>query len=68
MRELIAQMSEAVARQDSDTFAGAADTLLVLMQQHNLKEENILYPMCDRLLAGGELADALRTHLQGTAT
>ena len=29
-----------------------ADTLLIMMQQHNMKEENILYPMCDQHLAG----------------
>ncbi|TRZ68118.1 MAG: hemerythrin domain-containing protein, partial [Rhodocyclaceae bacterium] len=28
-----------------------AETLLILMQQHNMKEENILYPMCDQALA-----------------
>ena len=26
------------------------DTLLMLIQQHNMKEEGILYPMCDRFL------------------
>jgi len=65
MRELIAQMQAAVGRQDGEGFAGAAETLLVLMQQHNLKEENILYPMCDRALGAGELASALQAHLEG---
>lgn len=66
MRELLAQMKDALAASDGDGFAGAAETLLVLMQQHNMKEENILYPMCDRSLAaqavtlGAQLADHLR--------
>ena len=48
MRELFAQMRQTLASRDSEGFAGVAETLLVLMQQHNMKEENILYPMCDR--------------------
>ena len=51
MRELLDQMDAALGKQDRDTFAGAAETLLIFMQQHNMKEENILYPMCDRGLA-----------------
>lgn len=48
MRELFGQMSMALAERDAENFASAAETLLVFMQQHNMKEENILYPMCDR--------------------
>jgi iron-sulfur cluster repair protein YtfE (RIC family) len=29
-----------------------------MMQQHNMKEENMLYPMCDQHLSG-ELADLI---------
>jgi iron-sulfur cluster repair protein YtfE (RIC family) len=50
MRELLAQMADAVTCRDSSAFASDADTLLILMQQHNMKEENILYPMCDQAL------------------
>ncbi len=48
MRELFEQMDTALAVRDAANFASAAETLLVFMQQHNMKEENILYPMCDR--------------------
>ncbi|MEW6164111.1 MAG: hemerythrin domain-containing protein [Pseudomonadota bacterium] len=51
MRELIEQMERAREAGDGNAFAGAAETLLIMMQQHNMKEENILYPMCDRTLA-----------------
>ena len=51
MRELFGQMQDALAAHDTDTFAGLAETLLILMQQHNLKEEQILYPMTDRALS-----------------
>ncbi|SMB27982.1 conserved protein of unknown function [Sterolibacterium denitrificans] len=65
MRELAGQMDAALAAQDADAFAGAAETLLILMQQHNMKEENILYPMCDQALAGqvDALAGELRQRL-----
>jgi iron-sulfur cluster repair protein YtfE (RIC family) len=65
MRELFGQMSAALANRDARDFAGSAETLLVLMQQHNMKEENILYPMCDRGLdaQSGELEPVLRERL-----
>jgi len=52
MRGLLAQMETALKARDKKGFGGAAETLLVLMQQHNMKEENILYPMCDQALGG----------------
>jgi iron-sulfur cluster repair protein YtfE (RIC family) len=55
MRELLQRMAHALAAQDVAGYAGAGETLLVVMQQHNMKEENILYPMCDRTLAGQTL-------------
>lgn len=52
MRDLLGQMRDALDSRDGTAFAGAAETLLIFMQQHNMKEENILYPMCDRALTG----------------
>jgi len=63
MRGLLAQMQGALASRDSDTFGGAAGTLLILMQQHNLKEENILYPMCDNALGASPVGAALAERL-----
>lgn len=50
MRQLISELAEALTREDRNAFLGSADTLLILIQQHNMKEENILYPMCDARL------------------
>lgn len=50
MRGLLGQMAQACEGRDKAAFGGAAETLLVMMQQHNLKEENILYPMCEQVL------------------
>jgi hemerythrin-like domain-containing protein len=59
MRELFQAMADAVGNQDKDEFLGQAETLLVMMQQHNMKEEQILYRMADQMLAG-ELEEVLQ--------
>jgi hemerythrin-like domain-containing protein len=64
MRDLLAQMQDAVASRDGDAFGGAAETLLILMQQHNMKEENILYPMCDNALGSSEVGASLVERLK----
>ena len=50
MRALFQDMGRALADANSDRFLGLSETLNVLMQQHNLKEENVLYPMTDQML------------------
>jgi len=50
MRGLFETLRHAVASEDREALLGECETLLVLMQQHNLKEEQILYPMCDQML------------------
>ena len=43
-------------------------SLLIVMQQHNMKEENILYPMCDDSLdaANLDVDSALRQRVEGS--
>ncbi|PKO87995.1 MAG: hemerythrin [Betaproteobacteria bacterium HGW-Betaproteobacteria-12] len=62
MRALLADARAALEAGDADDYIGYADTLLIMMQQHNLKEENMLYPMCDEHLAA-ETAELLQ-HLE----
>ena len=50
MRALFVEMRDALNTKDSDYYLGVADTLLILMQQHNMKEEQILYSMMDQRL------------------
>ena len=50
LRELMVAACEALVTQDADAYLGDAETLLIMMQQHNMKEENVLYPMCDQQL------------------
>lgn len=47
MNQLMAAAQQSLAAQDADDFSGNAETLLIMMQQHNMKEEHVLYPMCD---------------------
>lgn len=60
MRGLIEDMAHAVAEANHNAYLGLSETLNMLMQQHNLKEENMLYPMSDQVL-GGEREDLIRT-------
>jgi iron-sulfur cluster repair protein YtfE (RIC family) len=45
-------MSDAVAADDMDTAIALGDTMVILMQQHNVKEEGILYPMIEQHIEG----------------
>ena len=55
MRELFDDMGACIERQERDDFLGLSETLLVIMQQHNAKEEQILYRMADQMLGDGVL-------------
>ena len=52
LRELMSNAAQALNDERSEDYLGLADTLVIMMQQHNMKEENILYPMCDQHLVG----------------
>ena len=48
MRKLIDDMAQKLAAKDGDGYLGQSETLMILMQQHNMKEEQILYRMMDQ--------------------
>lgn len=60
MQGVLAEMEHALAGEDLEECLGQMETLLILMQQHNIKEEQILYPMCDRVL-GKDVVTLLET-------
>lgn len=62
MREILTMLNECLDRHDVDGFLGYSETLNTLMQQHNMKEEGILYQMTDRVLNGrqDEIIGAMR--------
>ena len=65
MRGLLQEMAGAVTNADESRYLGLSETLNMLMQQHNLKEENMLYPMSDQVL--GDERDSLIRAMQAIA-
>lgn len=65
MRALLDDAAAAIRDGDVDGYFGQAETLLIMIQQHNMKEENVLYPMCDQHLTGETLVllERLETEL-----
>lgn len=59
IRNVLDQMATAAAASDLESVLDHGDTLLMLSQQHNVKEEGILYPMADQALGAswGQLVD-----------
>ena len=50
MRELFSRMKKALDEEDQDSYLSIAESVMILIQQHNMKEEQMLYAMCDRTI------------------
>lgn len=50
VRGLIGKMAHALDDKDKDAYLSLAESMMILLQQHNMKEEQMLYAMCDRML------------------
>ncbi len=50
MRTVLEAMAAALANRQGDGYLGFSETLLMLMRQHNMKEEQVLYPMAEQAL------------------
>jgi hemerythrin-like domain-containing protein len=61
MRQLMDEMEASLNGQDKAGYLGRSETLMMILQQHNMKEEQMLYPMMDQTLgqAGAEIASEL---------
>ena len=51
MRNLLSDMAKAIDAKDKEKFFGLSETLMILMQQHNMKEEQMLYSMAQQHLS-----------------
>lgn len=49
-RMIFSKMDEALLQRDGDRFFGLSESLMILLQQHNAKEEQMLYTMMQNLL------------------
>lgn len=65
MRGMFAQMRAAIEAKDAALYLGVSQTLLILLQQHNMKEESMMYPMLDQSL--GDDAPGLLSQLEAAA-
>jgi hemerythrin-like domain-containing protein len=54
VKAMFEQMHSVIDAQDLDRAMGIIESVMLLIQQHNMKEEQILYPMTDAHLANGE--------------
>jgi len=54
MRGLVQELDNALAAKAQDEYLGLSETLMVMMQQHNMKEEMMLYPMMAQNVTNGE--------------
>jgi hemerythrin-like domain-containing protein len=63
-RGLFEELKIAIDQNDKARFFSVADTLMILLQQHNMKEEQMLYAMCDRVLApqAHQLVERMRVY------
>jgi len=50
VRGLLGKMAGAVESKDADAYLSMAESMMILLQQHNMKEEQMLYAMCDRMI------------------
>ena len=50
MKSLLQLMQKAMGEKNKDGYLSQSESMLFIMQQHNSKEEQILYTMIDRVL------------------
>ncbi len=58
-RELLDRLEKALSDRDKDGFLSIGESLMILIQQHNMKEEQILYPMSDQNLPSEEIVEKM---------
>ncbi|MFC3151885.1 hemerythrin domain-containing protein [Litoribrevibacter euphylliae] len=54
MRSICSKLEVALKGQDKESFLGLSESLMIFIQQHNMKEEQMLYPMADRALVAAD--------------
>ncbi|MCI4407274.1 MAG: hemerythrin domain-containing protein [Sulfuricurvum sp.] len=50
LRSLLESMKSALNENRHNDFFGIGESMMIMLQQHNMKEEQMLYPMMDRAL------------------
>jgi len=67
VRKLMDELLEAIDNDNKDKFFGLSETLMILLQQHNMKEEQMLYPMAQQHLSSTsqEIVEMMKNIPQG---
>jgi hemerythrin-like domain-containing protein len=52
LRAQLEAMQKALNEDNYDDFFGIGESMMIMLQQHNMKEEQMLYPMIDSALEG----------------
>jgi len=62
MRNVLKELEKELEAKNKDQFFGLSETLMMTMQQHNMKEEQMMYPMIDETMIGEEqiLLDSMK--------
>ena len=62
INSVVFMLRDALARRAKNAFLGHADTLNIMIAQHNQVEDDIFYPMLDRMFGAQkhELIEAMR--------
>jgi len=60
MRTLFTQMKDAIDANDKEKFLGQSEALLFTMQQHNMKEEQMMYNMADQALNAEDIINQMK--------
>lgn len=50
LRSLLESMKSALNENRHNDFFGIGESMMIMLQQHNMKEEQMLYPMIDRAM------------------
>jgi iron-sulfur cluster repair protein YtfE (RIC family) len=54
IRALLQSCGEAISGEDLPRLLGLCETLMITIQQHNMKEEQVLYPMADSVIPAAD--------------
>ncbi len=58
-RDLLERLDKALENRNKEEFLSAGESLMILIQQHNMKEEQILYPMSDQHLSSEDMVEKM---------
>ncbi|MGB5866940.1 MAG: hemerythrin domain-containing protein [Arcobacteraceae bacterium] len=60
MRAIFIQMKNALTENNKEKFLGQSEALLFTMQQHNMKEEQMMYNFADQALNSEEIISQMK--------